>query len=117
MHRFNLIHLESSSPRPCVPPASLAPLLPSEGFGDWHIKTYRNGSVHVYGFYSPANRADYYQGAVPFTVKLRRERGSLSLDVRAASHVEDFLFGLFLSSFAPLLRNPEAGNYQIAASA
>ena len=113
MHLFRLIHHESASRRPCVSPARVEAMLPDEGFGDWHIRSFRNGSVHVFGWYTPASRSDYYQGSVPFTVKLRRSPSGLSLDVRAASHVEDFLFGLFLSSFAPLLRSPEGTGFSL----
>ena len=117
MHSFRLIHHESASRRPCVSPARIEAMLPEEGFGDWHIRTFRNGSVHVFGWYTPANRGDYYQGSVPFAVKLRRSPAGLALDVRAASHVEDFLFGVFLSSFAPVLRQPGASGFTLDSNA
>ena len=118
MHPFRLIHHEHSSRRPCVSPARVEAMLPDgEGFGDWHLRSFRNGSVHVFGWYTPANRSDYYQGSVPFTVKLRRSPAGLALDVRAASHVEDFLFGLFLSSFAPILRQPEGDGFTLDSNA
>ena len=137
MHRLNhgsffAIYLDNPNDyAPCVDIERLWSLLPhGSGIdGDYHIRVFKNGSVHVYGDWHSMNEDGYYTGWTPFTVTLIRckadrkrplgdggfyqlcdKRGDILLNVNGGGDVSDYLFDVMLESLAPLLTRRKIAN-------